>query len=102
MMLIMTTLPDQASAERLATCLVEQNLAACVNMIPGIQSVYRWKDAIQKDHECLLLIKTQAQRYADLESVVLEQHPYDLPEIIAVPVEQGLAGYLAWVRASCQ
>src|SRR4051812_35057653 len=98
-LLVLTNVPDRAVAERLADMLVEQKLAACVNILAPCRSVYRWKDAVQHDEEHPLLIKTTVQRYADLEQALRAGHPYDLPEIIAVPIECGLAAYLGWVDA---
>ena len=97
--LVLTNLPDRASAERLADALVEQRLAACVNILAPCRSVYRWKDAIQHEEEHPMLIKTTARRYPALEAAIRAGHPYELPEIIAVPVQQGLLQYLAWVEA---
>jgi len=98
-LLVLTNLPDRAAAERLADILVEQRLAACVNILAPCRSVYRWKDSVQHDEEHPLLIKTTAERYAELEAALRAGHPYELPEIIAVPVERGLPAYLDWVAA---
>lgn len=95
--LVLTNLPDRASAERLADELIERRLAACVNILAPCRSVYRWKDAVQRDDEHPVLIKTTADRYPALEQAIRERHPYELPEIIAVPIANGLADYLAWV-----
>lgn len=95
--LVLTNLPDRASAERLADELIERRLAACVNVLAPCRSVYRWRDAVQHDDEHPVLIKTTAERYAALEQAIRERHPYELPEIIAVPLADGLAEYLAWV-----
>ena len=98
-LLVLTNLPDRASAERLADLLVERRLAACVNILAPCRSVYRWKDAVQHDEEHPMLIKTTAERYGALEQALREGHPYELPEIIAVPIEGGLPAYLDWVSA---
>ncbi|HEX6298400.1 MAG TPA: divalent-cation tolerance protein CutA [Burkholderiales bacterium] len=98
-LLVFTNLPDRASAERLADLLLEQRLAACVNIFAPCRSVYRWKGAVQHDDEHPLLIKTSAERYGALEQALRQGHPYELPEIIAVPIEQGLPAYLDWVAA---
>ena len=97
-LLVFTNLPDRAAAERLAQGLVEKNLAACVNILSPCRSVYRWKGAVQHDEEHPMLIKTTAERYAELERALRSGHPYELPEIIAVPIERGLPEYLDWVR----
>ena len=96
-LLVLTNLPDRAAAERLADTLVAKNLAACVNLLAPCRSVYRWKGALQHDEEHPLLIKTTAERYGALEEALRAAHPYELPEIIAVPVERGLPAYLDWV-----
>ena len=98
-LLVFTNLPDRASAERLADLLLEQRLAACVNILAPCRSVYRWKGAIQHDEEHPMLIKTSAERYGALERALRQGHPYELPEVIAVPIEQGLPAYLDWVAA---
>jgi periplasmic divalent cation tolerance protein len=98
-LLVFTNLPDRACAERLAELLLEQRLAACVNILAPCRSVYRWKGAVQHDEEHPMLIKTSAERYAALEQALRQGHPYELPEIIAVPIEQGLPAYLDWVAA---
>jgi periplasmic divalent cation tolerance protein len=98
-LLVLTNLPDRAAAERLAGALVEQRVAACVNILAPCKSVYRWKGAVQHDEEHPLLVKTTAERYPALEAAIRAAHPYELPEIIAVPVERGLPAYLAWVDA---
>ena len=96
-LLVLTNLPDRAAAERLAALLIEQRLAACVNILAPCRSVYRWKGAVQRDEEHPMLIKTTAERYAALEKALRAGHPYELPEIIAVPIERGLPAYLDWV-----
>jgi periplasmic divalent cation tolerance protein len=98
-LLVLTNVPDRAVAERLADMLVEKKLAACVNILAPCRSVYRWKGAVQHDEEHPMLIKTTAERYAALEAALRAGHPYELPEIIAVPVARGLAAYLDWVTA---
>ena len=96
-LLVLTNLPDRAAAERLADALIEKRLAACVNILAPCRSVYRWKDSVQHDEEHPLLIKTTAERYAELETAIRAAHPYDLPEIIAIPIELGLPAYLDWI-----
>lgn len=94
------TVPDNASGERLAGHLVEYRLAACVTLIPAVTSVYRWQGRVETACESLLMIKARAGDYAPLESAIRSQHPYELPEIITVPVNGGLAEYLDWVRTT--
>jgi len=98
-LLVLTNLPDRASAERLADQILEQRLAACVNILAPCRSVYRWKEALQHDEEHPLLIKTSAARYGALEQAIRAGHPYELPEIIAVPVERGLPAYVQWIES---
>ena len=95
--LILCTCPDPDSAQTIAEALIGQNLAACVNILPGLTSVYRWRDNIETAQEQLLLIKTRQDRYHELEAAIRQNHPYELPEIIAVPVERGLPKYLQWI-----
>jgi periplasmic divalent cation tolerance protein len=96
-LLVLTNLPDRAAAERIAELLIARQLAACVNILAPCRSVYRWKGEVQHDEEHPVLIKTTAERYAALEEALRDAHPYELPEIIAVPIERGLPAYLAWV-----
>ncbi|SFS17634.1 divalent cation tolerance protein [Dyella sp. OK004] len=93
------TCPDAASAQKLAETLVDESLAACVNRLPGVISTYRWQGKVATDTEELLLIKTTAARFEALKSRLLALHPYELPELIAVPVAHGHTAYLDWVRA---
>lgn len=98
-LLCITTLPDAEAAGTLAAALVEQRLAACVNILAPCKSVYRWQGEIHNDSEVPLLIKTTAERYAELEGYLRQHHPYDLPELIALDIAQGLPAYLAWLAA---
>jgi len=95
--LVISTLPDRDAAEKMAYFLIEQQLAACVNILPGVTSVYRWQGKVESANETILLIKTTMARYPALETAIKAQHPYELPEIIAVPINAGLPAYLAWV-----
>jgi periplasmic divalent cation tolerance protein len=96
-LLVLTNVPERAAAERLADMLVEQRLAACVSILAPCRSVYRWKGAVQRDEEYPILMKTTAERYPALEQALRAAHPYELPEIIAVPMARGLPAYLEWV-----
>jgi periplasmic divalent cation tolerance protein len=98
-LLVFTNLPDRESALALARALVERRLAACVNVLGGATSIYRWREALETAEEVPVLIKTQRARYAEVEGTIRELHSYELPEIIAVPIERGLARYLDWVLA---
>jgi periplasmic divalent cation tolerance protein len=98
-LLVVTNLPDRESAEKLAGLLIERRLAACVSILGPCTSVYRWQGEIQHDEEHPLLIKTAQDRYAELEALIRANHPYELPEIIAVPIAGGLPAYLQWVES---
>jgi len=90
--------PDAASAQAIATALIDERLAACVSRLPGISSTYRWQGTVTTDSEELLLVKTTAARFDALKARLLQLHPYELPELIAVPVNFGHTVYLDWVR----
>jgi len=91
------TCPDRATAQRIAEGLVDEGLAACVNLLPGVHSVYRWQGAIAHGDEVLLLVKTTRDRMDALQARLLEWHPYELPELLAVEASGGLPAYLDWV-----
>lgn len=95
--LVFTTCPDENTAEQIASTLVQYKLAACVNIVRGVKSVYQWQDKIEQDHEVLLLIKTDIGHYKQLEKKILALHPYELPEILAVTVDRGSQAYLNWI-----
>lgn len=98
-LLVLTNLPDEETARRLAEHLVGERLAACVNILAPCRSVYRWDGRVEDAAEVPVLVKTVARRYEALEAAIRALHPYELPEIVAVPIAQGLPGYLAWVAA---
>jgi periplasmic divalent cation tolerance protein len=97
--LVVTNLPDRDSAGKLAHALVEKHLAACVNILSPCRSIFRWQGKTEDATEFTMLIKTTRGRYAALESAIRAGHPYELPEIIAVPLAEGLPAYLEWVAA---
>ncbi|WP_076593052.1 divalent-cation tolerance protein CutA [Herminiimonas arsenitoxidans] len=97
-LLVCSNVPNIESAKKLAQHLLEQRLAACVNILPAVQSMYRWQGVIEEASEVTLHIKTTQARYTELEAAIKAAHPYDVPEIIAVPVVEGLSVYLDWVR----
>jgi len=97
-LLVYCTCPDRAKAQELANSLVRDRLAACVSIGTPVTSVYAWQGEIQNEQEVPLLIKTSGDRYQELENAIRARHPYELPEIIAVPVQQGLPDYLKWVQ----
>jgi periplasmic divalent cation tolerance protein len=95
--IVLTTCPDADSAARLARALVEENLAACVNVLPPMRSVYRWKGRIEEASEHLLVIKSAVAQFPALRDRLRALHPYELPEIVALPIRDGLPEYLAWI-----
>ena len=96
-LLVFTNLPDHDAALALARGLVERRLAACVNVLNGCTSVYRWKGDVEQADEVPVMLKTRAARYSEVEAAIRDLHPYELPEVIAVPVVRGLPDYLEWV-----
>ena len=101
-LLVFTNLPDRESADALARTLVERGLAACVSVLGGCRSTYRWEGEIETADEVTVLIKTTPSAYAALERAIVELHSYELPEIVAIPVSRGLPAYLQWVSAETQ
>ena len=98
---VLSTCPDPETARGLAADLVENGLAACVNIVPGIQSVYRWQGDIEQDSEVLIIIKSVERRWQDLHRGIRSAHPYETPEIVGLPVQQVNPDYLDWVEKSC-
>lgn len=92
--------PDEFSAQAIAHLLVEEQLAACVQILPAVSSVYRWRGQVETVTETVIQIKTQARKFAQVEHAISRAHPYDVPELVAVPVTQGSAAYLKWVVQS--
>ncbi len=97
-MLVMTNLPDLPAAQSMARALVGAKLAACVNILPAVQSIYRWQGAVEEAQEVTLLIKTTQTRFAQLQQAIVAAHPYEVPEVIALPVADGHPPYLHWVE----
>ena len=91
------TIDSREAAENLASALVAEHLVACVNIIEGVSSVYRWQGKVEQDPELLLILKTTEERLAQLKTRVAELHPYDVPELLALTVQDGLAPYMQWV-----
>ncbi len=96
-LLLITNCPDETVANAIALSVVEEKLAACVNLLPRVQSIYRWQGAVESASEIPLWIKTTGERYQALEARIRELHPYAVPEIIALPISQGLPAYLNWL-----
>jgi periplasmic divalent cation tolerance protein len=99
-LLVLSTVGSAEDAERLARALVERRLAACVNVVPGVVSFYRWKDVVQQDEERLLVMKTRADRFPALKAAIEELHPYEVPEVLAFSVADGAPPYLRWLDES--
>ena len=99
-LLVLTTAGNHEEAQKIARALVDRRLAACVNIVPGIESVYRWQGAVESAQEWLLIVKTTAAAFERVRDAIKELHSYDLPECIAVPIERGSAQYLAWLGES--
>jgi periplasmic divalent cation tolerance protein len=97
---VFCTVPDLETARRIARTLVHEELAACVNLLPGLTSVYRWQGQVEESSELLLIIKTRQERYPALEARIKALHPYQVPEIIALAIEQGSMSYLDWISES--
>jgi periplasmic divalent cation tolerance protein len=100
--LILCTVPDRGSGEAIARALVEERLAACVNLVPGLSSTYRWQGKVEQAEEFQLIIKTSGARFEAVRDRIKSLHSYDLPEIIAVPISKGETAYLNWLTESTQ
>ena len=98
--IVLVTTPNSDEAGLIAKALVSEQLAACVNIVPLIESIYRWEGEVKRDSEALMIIKTTDDRYPELERRVKELHSYTTPEIVAIRIEQGSEDYLAWLRKS--
>ena len=99
LLLVMTSLPDQAAAKALAKRLIESKLAACVQLQPGVQSIYRWEGRICEEQETVLVAKTTAVQWPEISAYIKQNHPYDVPEIIAQPMTHSDSDYARWVIA---
>lgn len=98
--LVLVTVPNLETGRKLASAVVSEHLAACVNIVPGLESHYWWEEKVENDPECLLLLKTIRQSLSDLEKAIQQRHPYDVPEFVVLPFLGGSKGYLDWVRKS--
>lgn len=99
-LVVLSTVGKAEDAERIGRALVERGLAACVNVLPAVTSIYRWKGKLEREEERLLLIKTRADRFAALRDALVALHPYEVPEVLALAVADGHAPYLQWLDAS--
>jgi len=100
LVLVLVTVPDLKTARALGKVVLQGRVAACVNIVPGIESHYWWQGKIERGKELLLLIKTTSQRLADLQECVLANHPYDTPEFVVLPISSGSKRYLDWIAES--
>jgi periplasmic divalent cation tolerance protein len=100
--LVLSTVARAEDADAIARELVQRGLAACVNVVPGVVSIYRWKGRLEREEERLLLIKTRRARFAALREALVALHPYEVPEIVALPIEAGHPPYLAWIDEATQ
>lgn len=100
-LVVLTSWPDAATARAAARQLIEERLAACANLVPAIESIYRWEGKLETANEVLMILKTTIGRYAQLETRVKALHPYDVPEILGLPVTEGLNAYLRWAQDAC-
>jgi periplasmic divalent cation tolerance protein len=98
--IVLVTVPNAETADKLGEALVGERLAACVNVVGGVRSIYRWKGAVEKDTELLCICKTTRAGLERLRARVVELHPYEVPEVVALPIEAGHAPYLDWIKAS--
>jgi periplasmic divalent cation tolerance protein len=101
-LLVLCTCPTSSAATVIATALLEERIAACVNRLPGIKSMYRWEGRVERDDEVLLLIKTTSQMFPRVEETIAKLHPYELPEIIGVPLSAGSLAYLNWIKSATE
>ncbi len=97
---VLVTAPDMDTAERLAERLVDERLAACANLVPGVVSIYRWDEQVQRDDEVLIVLKTEQEQVDGLRERVVTLHPYDVPEVVVLPITDGHAPYLEWLTRS--
>ncbi len=100
-LVVLTTWPNAETARAAARKMVEEKLIACANIVPGVESIYRWEGKLETSAEVLLILKTTSSRYAAVQSRIKELHSYEVPEIIALPIAAGLPQYLNWVQANC-
>ncbi|HEU0012438.1 MAG TPA: divalent-cation tolerance protein CutA [Longimicrobium sp.] len=102
LVLALSTAPDAETAARIARALVQERLVACANLVPGLTSVYRWEGAVEEAAEVLLLMKTRRELVGPLKERIAALHPYQVPELVSAPIEDGLPAYLDWVRAETE
>ena len=102
LLVVLITAPDEAAAVKIAHAVVGPGLAACVNVVPAVRSIYQWEGKLEDSSELLLIVKTTAERFAELERAVIAVHPYSVPEVIALPVTAAFQAYGTWVAEQCR
>lgn len=100
-LLVITTFPDLETARRISSLLIEEKLVACVNLLPGMESIYAWQGALESSGEALALMKTTAEAWPELARRLPELHPYECPELIGLPIPYGTPAYLQWLAQNC-
>ena len=100
--LVVSSFPDRERARQIGTALIGKQLAACVNLLPSVESIYLWEGKIEDAQETLAFISTTSARYAEVEAEIRAQHPYDVPKIIAIEISSGLPEYLGWIGDACR
>jgi periplasmic divalent cation tolerance protein len=100
--LVISSFPDREQARQIGTILVEKQLAACVNLLPSVESIYRWEGKIERADEVFAFIKSTIARYPELEEQIRSLHPYEVPAIVHINIDGGLPDYLAWIEAACR
>lgn len=96
-LVVLVTVPDRETGLRMGRMLVERRVAACVNIVDGVRSIYMWEGRVEEDNESLMIIKTSRSRFSELRDLIRSMHPYKVPEVIALPIVDGLAEYLNWI-----
>lgn len=100
--LLISTCPDLVTAQHLAHLLLDKHLAACINILPHIQSIYEWQNEVVTETEVILFIKTHSTHYSAIEQLIIQHHPYEIPELIAIPIQTGLPDYLNWLSQATE
>jgi periplasmic divalent cation tolerance protein len=102
MLLVFSTFPNEEKAREIVRCLVDERLVACGNLVPSIRSIYRWKGAVHEETEVMAMLKISRVAYPDVQKRIRELHPYELPEVVAIPVEAALPEFLGWIAENSQ
>jgi periplasmic divalent cation tolerance protein len=102
MLLVFSTFPNEEKAREIVRCLVDERLVACGNLVPSIRSIYRWKGTVHEETEVMVILKISRAAYPEVQKRIRELHPYELPEVVAIPVEAGLPEFLGWIAENSQ